>query len=100
VRTLPLVPLALAAALVASACAAPPVAEEKPKRKSFEESSEWRPSSPDPGAAGDGGTDARAEAIEQKWDQVRQSSDEAERQRLANEALRETRALADQPSEQ
>ena len=97
-------PLALAAALAAACAAPPPAAEEKPRRKSFEEGAEWRPASPDPGpdqgAAGAGGTEARAEAIEQKWEQVRQSGDEAERQRLANEALRETRALADQPSGQ
>ena len=35
--------------------------------------------------------------IEQKWERVKQTDDEAERLRLANEALRETRALADQP---
>jgi hypothetical protein len=100
VRALPVLPLALAAALAAACTAPPPVAEEKPKRKSFEEGAEWRPTSPDPGAAATGGTDARAQAIEQKWDQVRQSGDEAERRRLANEALRETRALADEPSGQ
>jgi len=85
----------LAAALLGWSCSSPPpVAEEKPKRKSFEESAQWQA----PAAAGTpAGYEAQARAIEQKWEQVRQTEDEAERRRLANEALRETRALADEP---
>ena len=94
--TLPL----LAVALLAAACSSPPpVAEQKPKRKSFEESSPWTPA-PSAGTGTTASTDERARAIQEKWEQVRQSGDEAERQRLANEALRDTRALADQPSGQ
>ena len=88
----------LAAGLLAGACGAPPpVAEEKPKRKSFEEANAWTPSS-GPAAGSDSTADARA--VEDKWEQVRQTSDPAERQRLANEALRDTRALADAPAGQ
>jgi hypothetical protein len=86
-------PAGLAAALLAWSCSSPPpVAEEKPKRKSFEESAQWQAPAGTPA-----GYDAQARAIEQKWEQVKQTEDEAERRRLANEALRETRALADQP---
>ena len=85
----------LAAALLGWSCSAPPpVTEEKPKRKSFEESAQWQPP---PAAGTPGGHEAQARAIEQKWERVKQTDDEAERLRLANEALRETRALADQP---
>ena len=88
----------LALALLAWSCSSPPpVAEEKPKRKSWEDQSQWTPSS---GTSADPSVDERARAIEDKWEQVRQTSDAAERERLANEALQETRALADQPSGQ
>ena len=85
----------LLAALLGWSCSSPPpVTEGKPKRKSFEESAQWQA----PATAGTPADfEAQARAIEQKWEQVKQTDDEAERQRLANEALRETRALADQP---
>ena len=88
-------PAVLVAGLLGWSCSSPPpVAEEKPKRKSFEEGAAWQA----PAAAGTpAGYETQARAIEQKWEQVRQTDDAAERQRLANEALRETRALADQP---
>jgi hypothetical protein len=87
-------PAALLAALLGGSCSSPPpVVEESPKRKSFEESADWQA----PAAGTPAGYEAQARAIEQKWERVKQSEDEAERQRLANEALRETRALADQP---
>ena len=85
----------LAAALLGWSCSSPPpAAEQEPKRKSFEESAEWQAP---PAADTPGGYQAQAQAIEQKWERVKQTDDEAERQRLANEALRETRALADPP---
>jgi hypothetical protein len=103
----PVVPVALVAAL-AAACQAPqPAAEEQPKRKSFAEANEWQPSAPSAAAGGarSSGTttqqvDEQAHRVNEKWEQVRQTDDAAERQRLANEALRETRAMADQPSGQ
>ena len=86
-------PAVLLAALLGWSCSSPPpVVEETPKRKSFEESAEWQAP-----AATPTGYEAQARAIRQKWEQVKQTEDEAERQRLANEALNETRALADQP---
>jgi hypothetical protein len=91
--------LGLVAAL-AGACQSPPPVEEKPKRRSFAEDSQWQP--PAAPARTDPATsiDAQAQQVNDKWEQVRQTSDEAERQRLANEALRDTRAMADQPSGQ
>lgn len=84
----------LAAALLGWSCSSPPpVTEEKPKRRSFEESAEWQA----PAAATPAGYEEQARAIRKKWEQVKQTEDEAERQRLANEALSETRALAEAP---
>jgi len=92
-------PLAFAvlAAVLAAACqpAAPPVAEKK-KRRSFEDSSGWQPAAapaaPQGGAAG---TDAQAKQVQSTWDQARQATSDAERQRLAGEALKQTRAMAE-----
>ena len=101
-RRSPVVLLGLVA-LVSVACQAPPpVAEEKPKRKSFAESSQRQPSAAPAAAGSDAPTsiDSQAQQVNDKWEQVRNTSDEAERQRLANEALQETRAMADQPSGQ
>lgn len=83
----------LAAALLGWSCSSPPVTEEKPKRRSFEESAEWQA----PAAATPAAYEEQARAIRKKWEQVKQTEDEAERRRLANEALSETRALAEAP---
>lgn len=93
----------VAAAVLLGACQpATPVAEvKKPKRRSFEESSSWQPSTaPAPASGGAAGsTDAQARQVQQTWDQARQATTDAERQRLANEALKQTRAMAEpQPS--
>jgi hypothetical protein len=89
-----------AVALVACKPAAP-VAEQKPRRKSFEESGGWQPSAPAQAPAGSSGTGSvqqQAGQVQSTWDQARQTNDEAERQRLANQALQQTRSMADQPS--
>ena len=96
----------VAAAVLLAACQpAAPVAEvKKPKRRSFEESNSWHPSAPaaapaSGGAGGGSNTDAQARQVQQTWDQARQATTDAERQRLANEALKQTRAMAEpQPS--
>lgn len=93
-----------AAAIVLAACqpAAPAAEVRKPKRRSFEESNAWRPSTaPAAGssASSGGNVDAQARQVQQTWDQARQATTDAERQRLANEALQQTRAMAEpQPS--
>ncbi len=94
---------ALAAVALAACQPATPVAEKKPRRKSFEESSSWQPSAPAaaPAAAppaANGTTDAQAQQVQQSWGAARQATTDAERQRLAGEALKQTRAMADQPS--
>ena len=86
-------------AVLLGACqpAAPPVAEKKSRRRSFEESSAWKPAAPaaQPGA---GSTDAQAQKVQSTWEQARQATSDAERQRLAGEALEQTRAMAEQPA--
>ncbi len=94
-------PLPVAVSL--SACQSPPpVAETKPKRKSFEESNAWQPSAPAAAPAasssGSANTDAQAQQVQQSWEQARQATSDAERQRAAGEALKQTRAMAEQPS--
>jgi hypothetical protein len=89
-----------AAVLLAACQQAPPPAVKKPRR-SFEESGSWRPSSsPRSSPAGGAGTstDARARQVQQTWEQARQANNDAERQRLANEALEQTQSMAEQPS--
>jgi hypothetical protein len=93
----------VAAAVLLAACqpAAPAAEVRKPKRRSFEESNAWRPSAPAAAPAAGGNTDAQARQVQQTWDQARQATTDAERQRLANEALKQTRAMAEpQPSGQ
>jgi hypothetical protein len=93
--------LAGVAAFLTSACtpAAPPVAEKKPRRRSFEESSAYRPSAPAAPQSGTASTDAQAKQVQSTWEQARQATSDAERQRLAGEALKQTRAMAEpQPS--
>jgi hypothetical protein len=92
----------LAAAAALAACQSPPpVAETKPKRKSFEESNAWQPSTATAStstSSGSATTDAQAQQVQQSWDQARQATSDAERQRAAGEALKQTRAMAEQPS--
>ena len=93
--------LAVAAAVLMGACqpAAPPVAEKKPRRRSFEESSAWRPAAaPAAPQSGTAATDAQAKQVQSTWEQARQATTDAERQRLAGEALKQTRAMAEQPA--
>lgn len=99
--------LLLAATVVAlslSACQSPPpVAETKPKRKSFEESNAWQPATstaaaPAAASSGSANVDAQARQAQQSWEQARQATSDAERQRAAGEALKQTRAMAEQPS--
>jgi YD repeat-containing protein len=93
--------LAVAAAVLAAACtpAAPPVAEKKPRRRSFEESSAYRAPAPAAPQSGTASTDAQAKQVQQTWDQARQATSDAERERLAGEALKQSRAMAEpQPS--
>lgn len=107
-RHLPRVLLAgtVAVVLLAACQPAAPAAEvRKPKRRSFEESSAWRPSAPPAAPANNTGAtlndnlNNQARQVQQTWDQARQATTDAERQRLANEALRQTRAMAEpQPS--
>ena len=99
--------LLLAATVVAvslSACQSPPpVAETKPKRKSFEDSNAWQPSTataPAATSSGSANVDAQARQVQQSWEQARQATSDAERQRAAGEALKQTRAMAEQPSGQ
>ena len=93
----------LACTAVAACKPAAPVAEQK-KRRSFEDS--WQPSAPAAAApaavapSGNAAVDAQAQQVQQSWEQARQTTDEAERQRLAGEALKQTRSMADQPSAQ
>jgi hypothetical protein len=84
----------LLATLLAACQPAEPVAE-KPRRKSFEDSSGY--SAPAEPAAADN-TQQQAAQAQQTWDQARQTSDEAERQRLAGEALKQTRSMAEEPA--
>ena len=94
----------MAALVLLAACqpATPSAEVKKPRRRSFEESNAWRPAAPAaaPASGGAGGnTDAQARRVQQTWDQARQATTDAERQRLANEALKQTRAMAEpQPS--
>jgi hypothetical protein len=91
----------VAAAVLLGACQqAPPVVEVKKKRRSFEESNAWRPAAPARApSSGGSNTDAQARQVQQTWEQARQATTDAERQRLANEALKQTRAMAEpQPS--
>jgi len=94
------------AAVLLGACQqAPPVVEVKKKRRSFEDSNAWRPAAPATapasGGAGGSNTDAQARQVQQTWDQARQATTDAERQRLANEALNKTQEMAEpQPSGQ
>ena len=92
------------AVLLAACQPAAPVAEtRKPKRRSFEESGAWHPAAPAAAPASGTSTDAQARQVQQTWDQARQATTDAERQRLANEALKQTRAMAEpqpQPSGQ
>ena len=98
--------LLLTATVVAVSLAAcqspPPVAETKPKRKSFEESNAWQPSTststaPAAASSGNANVDAQARQVQQSWEQARQATSDAERQRAAGEALKQTRAMAEQP---
>jgi hypothetical protein len=86
--------LALASLLGACQPAAPPVAE-KPKRHSFEDSNNWQPSSNAASASSSASTQQQAQQVQQTWDKARATNDEAERQRLANEALNQTRQMAE-----
>ena len=91
-----------AVALVLSACQSPPpVAETKPKRKSFEESNAWQPATAPAStsaSSGSANTGAQAQQVQQSWEQARQATNDAERQRAAGEALKQTRAMAEEPS--
>jgi len=93
----------LVATLLAACQKPPPVAETKPRRKSFEDSNAWRPSTaaaaPASASAGSS-TDAQAAQVRQTWEQARQATNDAERQRLAGEALKQSQAMAEQPSGQ
>jgi hypothetical protein len=83
-------------AIALGACQpAAPVAETKPQRKSFEDSSSYQAPA-EPAAAGD--TQQQADQVQQGWEQVRQTPDEAERQRQAGETLKQTRAMAEEPA--
>ena len=91
------------AVLLVACQSPPPVAETKPKRKSFEESTAWQPPAPAAAPAsgspsGSGNVAAQARQVQQSWEQARQATNDAERQRAAGEALEQTRAMADQPS--
>lgn len=82
-------------ALAACQPAEPPVAE-KPKRKSFEDSSGYSSSAASSsGAPSSPSVEQQASEVQQKWQQVRESTDEAERMRLANEALQQTQQMAE-----
>jgi hypothetical protein len=93
---------ACAFALAACQPAAPPPV--KKARRSFEESSAWKPSrstAPAGGAASSGSNvDAQARQVQQTWEQAKQANNDADRQRLANEALKQTQSMAEQPSGQ
>lgn len=94
-RCLALVTLAT---LALAGCQAPPeAADQGPRRKSFEEAQSWQPSAPPAAASPAAGEtyEQQADRAREQWDRARQATDDAERQRLAGEALRETRALAD-----
>ena len=89
-----------AAAVFLAACQpATPAAEvKKPRRRSFEESNAWHPSTA-PAPASASNTDAQARQVQQTWEQAHQATTDAERIRLASEALKQTRAMAEpQPS--
>lgn len=90
----------MAAVFLAACQPAAPVAEtKKPRRRSFEESSTWHPSTSSAAPASGNNTDAQARQVQQTWDQARQATNDADRQRLANEALKQTQAMAEpQPS--
>lgn len=82
----------LVATVLAACQPAAPVAESKPRRKSFEDSSSYQP--PAEPAPADR-TQEQAAQVNKTWEQVHQTSNEAERQRLANEALRQTQSMAE-----
>lgn len=91
------------ALLFCSCQSPPPVAETKPKRKSFEESNAWQPSTataPASTSSASANVDAQARQVQQSWEQARQATNDAERQRAAGQALQQTRAMAEQPSGQ
>jgi hypothetical protein len=91
----------IAAVTLLAACQqAPPPVVKKPRR-SFEESGSWRPSSSNrssPAGGSGSSTDAQARQVQQTWDQARQANNDAERQRLASEALKQTQSMAEHPS--
>ena len=91
-----------AAVVFLAACqpAAPAAEVKKPRRRSFEESNAWHPApAAAPASASSNNTDAQARQVQQTWDQAHQATTDAERIRLANEALKQTRAMAEpQPS--
>jgi len=95
----------VAGATLFAACqqAAPPEVT-KPRRRSFEEAGNWRPTAPAAapaagGAGSSGGSvDAQARQVQTTWEQARHAKGDAERQRLANEALEKTRSMAEPPS--
>ena len=100
-RRLARLPLAaVLASVLAGACQpAAPVVEQKPRRRSFEESAAWKPAAaPASPQAAAGSTDAQAKQVQGTWEQARQATNDADRQRLAGEALQQTRAMAEQPS--
>jgi hypothetical protein len=83
------------------ACQPEPVAETKPKRKSFEEPG-YQPatasSSRDSASSGYERTQEQAEQVRDQWDRAKSASTDAEREAAANEALRQTQEMADQAS--
>jgi hypothetical protein len=90
----------LAAALGLMACQPEPVAETKPKRKSFEEPG-YQPvsaaSSQDAGSQSSyQRTEDQAAAVREQWDRAKAAGSDAERERAATEALRQTQEMADQ----
>ena len=84
----------LAASSLAGCRQAPPPEESAAGRQSFEDDGWEGAASSD--EAGDP-VEAEARSIEEGWQQVRESDDDAERQRQAGELLERTRELADDP---
>jgi hypothetical protein len=89
------------AAVALLGCQAEPVAETKPKRKSFEDPG-YQPvsasSSSGSDASGSGyeRTQDQAAQVREQWDRAKSASTDAEREAAANEALRQTQEMADQ----
>ncbi|HEV8631949.1 MAG TPA: hypothetical protein VGV61_16655 [Thermoanaerobaculia bacterium] len=98
---LPRWPLALgvlAAFLLVACQQAAPAAAPQQKRKSFEDSGEWHPAAaPAAAPAASGDVNAQARQVQRTWDKARQAPNEAEAQRQASEALKQTQQMADQP---